>query len=170
MTLHVDEAAEKVLACIVGGLRSARRDAGLSQNALSAGLPVRGRAISEWENGAIEPTLGHLIQWSLELGRRLVIVGPDGESRTGRGRSRSGQAWETFERQRLAVPLRNRRVALRLTQEELGQRVGVSRDSIQRWEHASVSPRPMALIVWAQKLELSVVLLPINAQDITHVP
>lgn len=41
MTLHVDDAAEKNLAWIVGGLRSVRLDAGLSQSALSSGLPVR---------------------------------------------------------------------------------------------------------------------------------
>ena len=170
MTLQVDEAAEKFFACIVDSLRSARRDAGLSQNALSSGLPVRGRAVSEWETGAVEPTLGHLIQWSRELGWRLVIVGPDGELRAVLVRSRPSQVWETFERQRLAVPLRNRRLALGLTQEELGQRVGVSRDSIQRWELASVSPRPIALIVWAQKLECSVALQPINTPDLTRAP
>ena len=51
MTLHVDETAEKILAGIVYDLRSTRREAGLSQNALSSRLPVRGRAISEWRPG-----------------------------------------------------------------------------------------------------------------------
>lgn len=158
MTLRVDDATEKVLAWIVGGLRSARQDAGLSQNALSSGLPVRGRAISEWETGAMEPTLEHLMQWSRELGQRLVIVGGDGELRDGPARLQAGEAWEVFQRRRLASPLRSHRLALRLTQEELGERVGVSRDSIQRWEHARVPPRPIALIVWAHKLECSVTL------------
>jgi transcriptional regulator with XRE-family HTH domain len=152
MALHVDAAAERALARIVAGLRTARLDAGLSQNTLSSGLPVRGRAISEWETGAIEPTLGHLILWSRELGRRLVIVGRDGEPRNGPIRQRPGDSWESFERRRLAIPLRNRRLALGMAQGELGRLVGVSRDSIQRWELVRVPPRPIAHVVWAQRL------------------
>ena len=156
MTLQVDDAAERTLARIIGMLRSARLDSGLSQAALSLALPVRGRAISEWENGAMKPTLEHLLQLSRELGRRLVITTPSGELRQGLSCPRVGETWESFERRRLAVPLRNRRVALGLKQGELGSLVGVSRDSIQRWELARVPPRPIALVVWAQKLGYSV--------------
>ncbi|MBS2547447.1 helix-turn-helix domain-containing protein [Catenulispora sp. NL8] len=162
MTLRVDDAAEQNLARIVGGLRAVRLVTTLSQNALSSGLPVRGRAISEWETGLVEPTLDHLMQWSRELGRRLVIVGPDNELRDGSPRPRAGETWEVLQRRRLASPLRNRRLALRLTQKELGELVGVSRDSIQRWEHAHVPPRPIALIVWAHKLECSLALQAID--------
>jgi transcriptional regulator with XRE-family HTH domain len=166
MTLQVDEAAEKILALIVGGLRSARRDARLSQNELACSLPVRGRAISEWETGLMEPTLEHLIQWSCVLGRRLVVVGQDSKLQEGPARPRAGEAWEVFERRRLAVPLRNRRLDLGLTQTELGMLVNVSRDSIQRWEHARVPPRPIALIIWAQKLGYSVALRAIDTPNI----
>lgn len=162
MTLHVDDAAEKVLAGIVDGLRSARQDAGLSQNALSSGLPVRGRAISEWETGSMEPTLKHLMQWSRELGQRLVIIGRDGEVRNGSPSRRGNHAWEVLERRRLASPLRSHRLAMSLTQTELGRLVGVSRASIQRWERARAAPRPIALIVWTHKLECSVTLQPID--------
>lgn len=156
MTLRVDHAAEQAFAGIIDALRSARVDAGLSQVALSSGLPVRGRAISDWESGIMEPTMDHLLQWSRDLGRRLVIVAPGDEPRQGFSCPRIGEAWELFERRRLAAPLRNRRVALSLTQEQLGGLVGVSRDSIQRWELARVPPRPIALVVWAQKLGYSV--------------
>ena len=159
MALHVDYTAERTFTRIVGGLRSARLDAGLSQNALAVGMPFRGRAISEWETGAIEPTLGHLILWSHNLGRRLVIIGRDGELRIGPVRQRPGETFELFERRRLAVPLRNRRLALGMAQGELGALVGVSRDSIQRWELARVPPRPIAHVVWAQKLGYSLDLL-----------
>ncbi|MEY9895744.1 transcriptional regulator with XRE-family HTH domain [Catenulispora sp. MAP12-49] len=159
MALHVDYTAERAFTRIVGGLRSARLAAGLSQNGLACGMPFRGRAISEWETGAVEPTLGHLIQWSHELGRRLVIIGRDGELRIGPVRQRPGETFEIFERRRLAVPLRNRRLALGMGQGELGALVGVSRDSIQRWELARVPPRPIAHVVWAQKLGYSLDLL-----------
>ena len=162
MGLHVDLAAERAFARIIDGLRSARVDAGISQNSLATGLPVRGRAVSEWETGAIEPTLGHLIQWSRELGRRLVIVGRDGELRDGPMRQQSGESWVSFERRRLAVPLRNRRLALGIAQGELGVLVGVSRDSIQRWELVRVPPRPIAHVVWAQKLGFALDLRPVG--------
>lgn len=161
-TLHVDAAAERMLARIVHELRSARLDAGLSQNALAVGLPVRGRAISEWETGAVEPTIEHLVLWSRQLGQRLVIVGHDGEVRLGPARPWAGESREIFERRRLAVPLRSRRLALGLSQDELGELVGVSRDTIQRWELARVPPRPIALIVWARTLTYSVALQPVR--------
>ena len=142
MALHVDYAAERAFARIIGSLRSARLDAELSQNALAAtSLPVRGRAISEWETGAIEPTLTHLIQWSCSLGLRLVILGRNGELINSPIRQRPGESWVVFERRRLATPLKNRRAALGLSQDDVGQLVGVSRDSISRWELARVRLR-----------------------------
>ena len=162
MGLNADIAAERAFARIIDGLRAARKEAGLSQNTLATGLPVRGRAVSEWETGAIEPTLGHLILWSRELGRRLVIIGRDGELRDGPMRQRSGESWESFERRRLAVPLRNRRLALGIAQGELGLLVGVSRDSIQRWELVRVPPRPIAHVVWAQKLGYALDVRPVG--------
>ncbi|WP_194891204.1 helix-turn-helix domain-containing protein [Catenulispora pinisilvae] len=164
-TLHVDSEAERTFARIIRSLRSARLDAGLSQNALSAGLPVRGRAISEWETGAIEPTLEHLIQCGGELHLRLVITGWDGKLCKAPWRQRSGETWEHFERRRLATPLRERRVALGMSQGELGELVGVSRDSVQRWELVRVPPRPISHIVWAQKLGYSLALRPVDVPD-----
>lgn len=162
MTLHVDAAAEQMLARIMHGLRSERLRAGISQNALAVGLPVRGRAISEWETGAIKPTLDHLIFLANELGQRLVVIGQDGELRTGPARPRPGEAWEVSERRRLAAPLRHRRLALGWGQAELGNLVGVSRDSIQRWELVHVPPRPIAHVVWAQSLGYSLDVRPIT--------
>lgn len=165
MTLNIDEVAERTLAQVVADLRSARLDAGISQNALAAGLPVRGRAISEWETGAMEPTLCHLVHWSRKLDRHLVIIGSDGTLRNGPLRSRIGETWESVERRRLTSPLRIRREALGLAQAELGRLIGVSRDSVLRWELLHVSPRPIALIVWAQKLEYSVAIRPRAAKE-----
>lgn len=162
MTLLVDYVAERTFARIINDLRSARLASGCTQNELSSGLPVRGRAISEWETGSIEPTLHHLMQWSATLNRRLVIVDRIGQPCPALSRSRAGETWESFERRRLAFPLRGRRQALGMSQEELGELIGVSRDSIQRWELARVPPRPRSHIVWAQKLGYTVILRPIN--------
>lgn len=163
MALEVDYAAEAGLRRIVGGLRSVRLDAGLSQNALAAGLPVRGRAVSEWETCAIEPTLENLFLWSQELDQRLVIIGRDGTVHMNPVAQRPGESWFVFERRRLAFPLRNRRIALGMSQERLGELVGVSKDSIQRWELTHTPPRPIAHIVWAQRLGYALEIRPVVA-------
>ncbi|MEY9860580.1 transcriptional regulator with XRE-family HTH domain [Catenulispora sp. GAS73] len=161
-TLQVDDTARLTYGRVIGHLRSARTDADLSQNALAEGLPFRGRAISEWETGAVEPTLEHLMQLAHKLDSHLVILGLSGDLRSRPIRRRAGEPWHIFEQRRLALPLRNRRSALGLSQDALGFHVGVSRDSIQRWELARVPPRPMALIVWAQKLGYTLAMQPID--------
>jgi transcriptional regulator with XRE-family HTH domain len=164
MTLHVDDTAEAIFSGFVFTLRSERKANGFTQDDVASGLEVRARAISEWECGEIQPKLRHLIQWSGRLDHRLEVLGPDGEPLRGPARSRPGETWEHFERRRLAVPLRNRRLALGLSQTELGAFVGVSRDSVQRWELVCVPPRPIAHVVWAQKLGYTLALRPVGSQ------
>lgn len=156
--LIADDMAEQAIAEIIHLLKSVRLKKGLSQNALSSALPVRGRAISEWENWYVEPKLGNLIEWSDALDLRLVILGQNGKQISGPTRQRPGESFVHFERRRLAWPLKGRRVAQGMSQTELANLVGVSRDSIQRWELAHVPPRPIALVVWAQKLGYSLAL------------
>lgn len=97
--LRVDAKAEWTLSRIIHGLRSARMDAGLSQGAAAANLPVRGRAISEWETEAIMPGLDHWILWADELELRLVVTERGVEwSRV--VQRRSGETWVHFERRR----------------------------------------------------------------------
>lgn len=161
--LNIDYAAEAGLRRIVGGLRSVRLDAGLTQEALATGLPVRGRAVSEWETSAIEPTLRNLMLWSQKLNQRMVVIGRDGTVHMNPVAQRPGEPWFVFERRRLAFPLRNRRIALGMSQEQLGELVGVSKDSIQRWELSHVPPRPIAHVVWAQRLGYDLEIRPIVA-------
>lgn len=161
MTLHVDPAADTAFFHIVQELRALRIGAGLSQPALAAlGLPVRGRAVCEWELGVVEPKLDHLLLWADTLGRQLVVAGNDGRACPVHARRRPGEAWEVHQRRRLADPLRARRRALGWSQATLGAHVGISCDSIQRWEHARVPPRPIAHVVWAQKLGLRLAIVP----------
>ncbi|WP_323747440.1 helix-turn-helix transcriptional regulator [Catenulispora rubra] len=160
--LHVDKAAEQMVAQIMCGLRSERLSVGISQCALAEGLPFRGRAISEWETLAIQPTLDHLILLAHALDQRLVVLGWNGLLRVDAVRQRPGESLVVFERRRLAWPLKSRRQAMGMSQGELGELVGVSRDSIQRWELVRVPPRPIAHVVWAQKLGCSIALQPID--------
>lgn len=136
MPLNVDAATERIFAHIVHTLQSERERRGLSQNGLALRLPVRGAAVSEWETGAVVPTLGHLFMCARLLGHRLVIVGPDGRLCDVPPDRCPGESWEMFEQRRLVLPLWSRRRKLGLSRAEVGRLVGVSRDSVQRWEFA----------------------------------
>lgn len=134
-------------------LRTVRLGAGLTQNKLAIGLPVRGPGVSEWETGAIEPTFDHLLIWADVLGWRFVIV--DGGVVLPSVDRERGEPWLHYERRRLAWPLRDRRERRNLRQGMVADRVGVTRDSVQRWELAHVAPRPISKIVWVHAMGCS---------------
>ncbi|WP_370361495.1 helix-turn-helix domain-containing protein [Catenulispora sp. MAP12-49] len=152
LSLRIDGWSQWTYSRLIDGLRTAR--GGRSQNQVAIGLPVRGRAISEWETETYVPTLENLILWAGRVERRLVIEDRRGELQS-LVRPRAGESWVLFERRRLAYPLRRRRDDLGLSISELCRRVGVSRDSVSRWELAYTPPRPIALVVWAQVLGCS---------------
>lgn len=156
MPLKADSAAKQAYEQIIRSLKSARQEAALSQQTLSNILPVNGKAVFEWEARNIQPTMEHLLLWVKALERRLVIVDQDG-ALCDAPSPIVGVGSVTFELQRLAGPLRERRKELGLTFPQLGELIGVTKQSVERWEAARVSPRPMALIVWAQKLDRSVI-------------
>lgn len=149
-TLRVDAAAQRALDDLIAELKAARVASRRTQDEVAAGLPFRGRAISEWETRAVTPKCAYLILWSDALQCRLAIVGPDGQERKGPARQRPGEAWETFERRRLGSPMRERRRNAGMSQDKVGDLVGVSGNTIDRWELATKPPRPIALIVWAR--------------------
>src|SRR5882762_1689321 len=142
MALRVDFPTEQAYARIINGLRTTRLEAEITQNSLAEVLPVRGRAVSEWESGAIGPRYRSLFLWARALGRRVVIV-DRGVVCLDVGR-RPGEPWVVYEQRRLAAPLRERRIARRMRQSDVGDLICISRDSIGRWELARVPPRPMA--------------------------
>ena len=159
--LKVDRAANHAFAQLVSELKLTRRGAGISQAVLSSRVGVRGKTISEWENLRSGPTLVNLTRWSGGLGRRLVIVGPDGNVMVPEPPSLlPNETGDSFELRRLAGPLKNRRNALGLSQKTLGRFAGVSGSSISYWELVRIPPGPIAQIVWAQKLGCSIALWP----------
>ena len=162
MALQVDRAAEETFRQLLGLLRTKREDAGLSQERLSSRLLVRRGTVFEWETGVGRPTMRNLILWSRELGLRLAVVDPEGNERHGFSKGIIGEAPEARELRRMAIPLKNRRLARKLTLVELSRAIGMDRNSLLRWERARVTPRPMALVVWAQALGYSVALRPIG--------
>lgn len=159
--LKVDEAAKHSFVQMVAKLRTLRQDARISQAALSSRVGVRGKAISEWENLRLDPTLVNLTRWSGGLDRRLVVIGPDGKVLLPEPQwLLPGETRDSFELRQLAGPLKSRRQTLKLNQKDLGQLVGVSGSAISYWELTSIPPRSIAQIVWAQKLGCSIGLWP----------
>lgn len=93
----------------------------------------------------------HLIEWADGLNLRLVIWNLNGPPFAS-VRQQAGEDWYQYERRRLAVPLKIRRQALGWSQLKLGEQIGVTKDSIQRWELVKTPPSVMAKIVWVQAL------------------
>ena len=162
MTLNLDPVAAAAYAGIPHALRAERLRRRISQAQVAAGLPVRGRANCEWETGAVQPTLDHLILWAASLEQRLALVDARGQVGPPQVRQRPGETWTQFERRRLAVPLRLRRQAMGIAQEEIGRVVGVSRDSVCRWERATAPPWPANAAVWAQTLGYTLTVRPVG--------
>lgn len=162
MALRVNSAAEEAFRQLLGNLRSVRENTGLSQDALTSRLLVRRGTVFEWEKGTARPTMRNLLLWSRELGLRLVLIGPDGKVRQASSKRIIGEAPEARELRSMAVPLKKLRVDRKLSLVKASRVIGVDRNSLLRWESARVTPRPMALIVWAQTLDCSVALRPAN--------
>lgn len=157
--LQVDRAANDSLVQLISELALVRRNARISQATLASRFGVRGNTISDWENLRWSPTLVNLTRWSSGLDRRLVVVGPDGKVLLPELMSSlPGERRDSFELRRLAEPLKSRRKGLKLSQKALGRLVGVSGSSISYWELTCIPPRPIAQIVWAQKLGCSIAL------------
>ncbi len=159
--LRPDGVAWRRFAEIKGELKAVRRGARISRAALVPRLPVSESAMAGWENGIADPTLLHLTQWSDALGFCLVIVGPDGVVLLPEPPGpMTNEAMDSFRMRRLAGPLKSRRGGLSLSQKDLGWHVGVSGAAISNWELVREPPTSIAQIVWAQKLECNVSLIP----------
>ncbi|MFF2009193.1 helix-turn-helix domain-containing protein [Streptomyces sp. NPDC058195] len=61
--------------------------------------------------------------------------------------------WLDDERRRLGDRIRTRRMWCNLTQEKLADRAGISRDTVQRIEHATNNPRLSDLLRIARALD-----------------
>jgi transcriptional regulator with XRE-family HTH domain len=57
---------------------------------------------------------------------------------------------------RLRARLRERRIQLGLTQDDVAELVGVSERTFQKWEQGSLHPATPALVLWAQALHWEV--------------
>jgi transcriptional regulator with XRE-family HTH domain len=171
MGLRVNAAVQRRSNAIQLQLLAAREAAGVSREELSKTLRVSNRTLRDWERRYESPSFTNLLNWARELGFRLAIVDRLGSSElspiTGQD---DGAPWEVQEMRRLTPPLKSRRLARRISQTDLGLIVGVSRSSLQRWEDGEQLPRLIALIVWADRLDLAVELQSLPGDDRKQTP
>lgn len=165
MGLRVNAAVQRRSNAIQSRLLAAREAAGLSREILSENLNVSSRTLRGWERCYDSPSFTNLINWARELGLRLEIVDRLGGSEPLLAPPEDDAPWEVQEIRRLAPQLRTRRLARKISQTDLGLIVGVSRSSLQRWEDGEQLPRLIALIVWADRLDLAVELHPLAETD-----
>lgn len=69
--------------------------------------------------------------------------------------ARMGRPWREFVREAASV-LRERRLAMGLSQAELGRQLKVTRGGINQWESGETDPTPDSLERWAEALGVSV--------------
>jgi transcriptional regulator with XRE-family HTH domain len=171
MGLRVNAAVQRRSNAIQLQLLAAREAAGVSREELSRTLRVSNRTLRDWERRYESPSFTNLLNWARELGLRLAIVDRLGDSEpfpiTWED---DGAPWEVQEMRRLAPQLKSRRLARRISQTDLGLIVGVSRSSLQRWEDGEQLPRLIALIVWADRLDLAVELQALPGDDRKQTP
>ena len=141
------------LAELVAYLADTRRRQRVTQARLGEALGLTGVSIANWEGGRI-PSAGNFVQWADALGRRLVVV--DGDRAVwsaARPVPRlGGEAVYLYRLRVLALTLRNVRLEAGLTQEAVGERLGVSPWTVQMWENARRLPRMPRLADWCDAL------------------
>ncbi|WP_194909176.1 helix-turn-helix transcriptional regulator [Catenulispora rubra] len=170
MGLRVNAAVQRRSNAIQLQLLAAREAAGLSRETLSELLRVSNRTLRDWERRYDSPGFANLLNWARELGFRLAIVDRLGGSEPSPAPQEDDVPWEVHEMRRLAPQLKSRRLARKISQTDLGLIVGVSRSSLQRWEDGEQLPRLIALIVWADRLDLVVELHPAAEHGPTRIP
>jgi transcriptional regulator with XRE-family HTH domain len=161
MGLRVNAAVQRRSNAIQSQLLMAREAAGLPREVLSELLHVSSRTLRDWERRYESPSFTNLLHWARELGFGLAIVDRLGDPEPLPAAPEDDAPWEVQEMRRLAPQLKSRRLARKISQTDLGLIVGVSRSSLQRWEDGEQLPRLIALILWADRLDLAVELHPL---------
>jgi transcriptional regulator with XRE-family HTH domain len=142
----VEQGARAALRELTGQLRAARRELRITQEALAVGLGVSVLALVNWENGKDVPSVEHLVRWAETL-RFILVV--DGAARSGLVPvPRAQESVQTFRIRCLATALAQAREQADLTQDQIGDRLGVSAWSVHMWETGRRTPRTLRLITW----------------------
>jgi transcriptional regulator with XRE-family HTH domain len=170
MGLRVNAAVQRRLNAVQSQLLAARLAAGLLREDLASTLGISSGTLRDWEMRYGTPSLANMLSWARELGFRLAVVDRLAEPEPASSAPDDDAPWEVREMHRLAPQLKSRRLTRKISQTDLGLICGVTRSSLQRWEDAEQLPRLIALIVWADRLDLAVELQPLANNDDGQAP
>lgn len=156
--------ADAALGELVERLAEARVTRGLSQRALGTRLGMAEIVVGRWELRAERPSVGSLVRWVFELGFGLVVVRLDGSVPVATVVPREREPVERFVARRMVLTLRRERWERRWSQEQVGQRLGVSEWTVRMWESSRRDPRVTHLLAWADTLDCRIRLTPTLAR------
>lgn len=124
--------------------------------------------VGKWENYADLPSLNSFIRWSHALKLQPIVVNARGGVHVAADPSqRPGEEIDDFTARRMAAALKHMRCTKNLTQQEVGDRMGLSEWTVRMWETYRRPPRIGHLLAWSGALGCRIRLV-IAARDTTH--
>lgn len=152
---HGDAAARagRVVCEVIHALTTMRQQCGLTLAQLATRLAVPEITVCEWEASADHPMTMDLLRWAdaLDCVVRVVDKSVSTSSLT---------QWSTYQRgddlelyRPLARTLQTARALADLRQQDLADKLGVSRATVSLWESADRVPRLARLIAWADTVD-----------------
>jgi DNA-binding XRE family transcriptional regulator len=128
----------------------------LSQAGLADGLGVSALAVSSWETGKDNPSVGNFVRWADAVG---YAVAAEGAPSQGVSVPRRGEPFDQFLLRRLTTGLAGARERMDWSQEMVGDALGVSSWSVHMWETAHRVPRVLRLIAWCHVVHCQLILV-----------
>ncbi|MFD0635429.1 helix-turn-helix transcriptional regulator [Catenulispora yoronensis] len=158
--LRVNAAMQRRLDSIQTKLLLARQASAITRETLADDLGIAKRTLRDWETCYDSPSLAHALNWASRLGYQLTLADRLGKAKPEPVAAEGEAPWELREMRRLTPPLKSRREARKISQEDLALIIGVARSTLRRWEDGEQLSRLIALIVWSDRLDFTLDLEP----------
>ena len=148
------------VAVLVDELAEARRRQDVTRTAVGDAMGLTPMAIAHWEHRRDLPSTANFILWARSLGFTVVVVDGTGAVHAPRLVPLRAEPPEEYRMRCIAQVLRDVRLEADLTQEQIGEQLGVSTTTVQHWEGGHRVPRLVRLTAWCVALGCRLVLKP----------
>lgn len=108
--------------------------------------------------------MAHAMSWAYSIGCRFTLRDRLSQVEYIPLTLDAASDWPMREFSHLAKPLKARRGTRKLSQTDLSLMIGVTRSTMRRWEDGVHMPRLLLMIMWADKLDFSVELIPLGIE------
>lgn len=148
-------------------LQQLRRSAKLTQDEFAAHIGTSRQAVSKWESGTAYPDLKNL-----QIICEFFRISPDQLLNEKRELTDPNEGFSRFDPNGLGINIRSVRIARGIGQEGLAELLGVSRQSVSKWENGAALPKTELLLTIIKELDtdLGVLLPPIPISEKTAAP